>query len=300
MKCLLCAAFLSLAIAAVQVSTGGRVFDFWNSPHVSYGPGIFANRNHQALFLGMTIAAIWWIAGRTSRSHRWPAITSTLLLLIGVISTGSRAGMILSLLLTVGGILLFDEKVRSSSLRFKAAWAIGASTMLLFLAFVNLRVAESLLRFNAVEDDLRWTFWRGTWKAAKAFFPSGSGYGTFVDAYGLYETIDDLSLTYANRAHSEYLEYLLEGGLPFAIALAVALTLLLLRFKRLLQKRDKLSSTNLQSLGGLWTVAVLLHSIVDYPARTPAVLTLFALGLAQFFTDDDAVAVMGKRHDQKI
>lgn len=295
LKCLLGVALFSLALGAVQVSTGGRTFDFWNSPHAVYGPGIFANRNHQALFLGMTIAAIWWMAGQAAILHRMLAIALTLVLLIGVILTGSRAGMVLTLLLTIGGIWMFDEKSRSGSRRWKAGWIAVASAVLATLAFVNLRVGQSLSRFNAVEDDLRWTFWRGTWNAAQAFFPGGSGYGTFVDAYALYETIDDLSPTYANRAHNEYLEYLVEGGLPFLIASTGALALLLLRTYRLFCRRDRSSSTPLQSLGALWTAAVLLHSLVDYPARTPAILTLFALGLALFFTDDGAVENDGRK-----
>ncbi len=289
LKCLLCVAFFSLALAAVQVSTDGRAFDFWNSPHASYGPGIFANRNHQALFFGMTIAAIWWMAGQAAIFPRWLAITFTLMLLIGVISTGSRAGMILTLLLFVGSLLVFDERTWSSSRRFKAGWIAVGSAVLAWLAFANLRVGHSLSRFNAVEDDLRWTFWRGTWKAVEAFFPAGSGYGTFVDAYAFYETIDDVSPVYANRSHNEYLELLLEGGLPFVVALAGALTLLILRTHQLFSRRDILSSTRLPLLGALWTAAILLHSFVDYPARTPAILTLFALGLALFFTDNDVV-----------
>jgi O-antigen ligase len=295
LRCLLCIAFFSLALAAVQVSTGGRTFDFWNSPHAPYGPGIFANRNHQALFFGLTIAAIWWMAGQAAFFHRWLAITFTLMLLIGVISTGSRAGMILALLLTVGSILIFDEKAWSSSRRFKASLLLGGSAILAWLAFANLRVGHSLSRFNAIEDDLRWTFWRGTWKAVEAFFPGGSGYGTFVDAYALYETIDDVSPTYANRAHNEYLEFLLEGGLLFLVALAGALTLLILRTYRLFRRRGVASSTRLHLLGALWTAAILLHSLVDYPARTPAILTLFALGLAVFFTDDDVDCAKGGR-----
>src|SRR5262249_12180691 len=62
-------------------------------------------------------------------------------------------------------------------------------------------------------QDARIVFARNTIDLAKAFMPFGSGMGTFPSVYALFENPQDALLeTYANRAHNDLLELMLEAG----------------------------------------------------------------------------------------
>ena len=117
--------------------------------------------------------------------------------------------------------------------------------------------------------------------AAKAFWPLGSGMGTFVPVYGIFEQPEDVHLNfYVNHAHNDLLEVWLEAGVA-GLAFIGAFVLWLLRRIYVLWWRN--ASTGFREtdllLARAASIAVLLllmHSLVDYPLRTGAMMTLFA------------------------
>lgn len=293
-------ALASLPVAAIQISSGGHTFDFWNSPHILNGPGFFANRNHQALFLGLASATVWWLAARWSvSSSRAPdktrsfALLCSFALLLGAVVTGSRAGAVLALGSTMIAIMLFHRSSRRIGIA--TAWIVAGifALGLAALAMFNDIVAGTLNRFEAIDTDTRWQLWATTWVAAKEFFPFGSGYGTFIRVYSMVEPLDQITPAYANHAHNEYLELLLEGGFPFAIGLTLFLAVFAKRLIAIYRHREIPSS--LAPLGALWTVAFLMHSLVDYPVRTPSLLAIFAMGLAMTFAEHGEHTAHGSR-----
>ena len=62
-------------------------------------------------------------------------------------------------------------------------------------------------------EDSRLSFIRPYDRSAKAYMPLGSGLGTFVPVYAIFEKPGDTALnSYVNRAHNDVLELWLETG----------------------------------------------------------------------------------------
>ncbi|MFI2901517.1 O-antigen ligase family protein, partial [Klebsiella aerogenes] len=57
----------------------------------------------------------------------------------------------------------------------------------------------------------------------RIYFPAGSGFGGFDTIFRVHEPYALLKPTYFNHAHNDWLEILLDGGLPAALLLVVAL-----------------------------------------------------------------------------
>ena len=72
-------------------------------------------------------------------------------------------------------------------------------------------IAERLSQ--TLSSDLRWPLVSITANAAKDYLPFGSGIGTFAPIYQRYEPLEYLQESYVNRAHNDWLETWLEGGL---------------------------------------------------------------------------------------
>lgn len=91
--------------------------------------------------------------------------------------------------------------------------------------------------------------------------------GNFASAFGPFERLETIDATRPNRAHSEYLEYLLEAG---ALAPAVVLIGLLCLWNaaRGAPWRGPLAAPRLFALAGLGALA--LHAILEYPLRNMA------------------------------
>lgn len=79
----------------------------------------------------------------------------------------------------------------------------------------------------------------------------GFGLGTWPTAYPAYALFDDG--LFANQAHNDWAQWAVEGGLPLAAVMAVFALLL--------------GRMAWNSLWGFGLVALLLHSIVDYPMQ---------------------------------
>jgi O-antigen ligase len=62
--------------------------------------------------------------------------------------------------------------------------------------------------------------------------------------------------TFANQAHSDWLQWTAEGGIPFGIALATLFCWCV--------------APAFRSVWGLGVIAVFLHAAVDYPFSRPA------------------------------
>ena len=89
--------------------------------------------------------------------------------------------------------------------------------------------------------------------------------------------IGDDRRTYVNHAHNDYLELALEGGMPAILLMIAFLAWWSLRAFAIWR------SPNAAELGRaacIASAAILLHSLVDYPLRTAAIATIFAMALA--------------------
>lgn len=228
---------------------------------------IFANENHLSTLVFALIPLIAWRMLSVAR-RPFSYLLVVAFLLVFLFAVGSRAGMSISLGISLFALFWFFAKDTSPYLKL----------IILALALAGLGyVAYSLQGFSSLEGDLRTGFFRNTWTAIQDFWLFGSGLGTFQMVYPLYEPSEEIIHLYANQAHNDYLQILLETGI-FGIALVgMFYGLALLAFSH-----SKLSQAAMISI-----LAIALHSIVDYPLRTMAVGIVFAYLAALVFSREE-------------
>jgi O-antigen ligase len=302
---------VSVFLGLLQVSQGAssplRFFEFTN---LTEAVGFFANRNHlAALLYALTLIAAAWTINATfdaqSGGARYDAATIAALLasftaLIIFVSAQSiarsRAGLGLTIVAIFGALALasLDRRLDRRSLTHEGRRRspgltpvnvlLGAVGIAFFFA-VQFALYRMLERFGSDPlEDARIPFARNTIEAAKAYMPFGSGMGTFVPVYGIFEKPQDVLVnTYANHAHNDFLELWLESGLVGIVLGGAFVAWWLRRSMKIWQrapvgdgKADKILARAATLIIGL----LLVHSFVDYPLRTGAMMAVMAFACA--------------------
>jgi len=279
---------LSVLLGLAQLK-GGETSSlrFYPITNTQDSVGFFANRNHYASLLCCVIPfVVAWATGLNDagRRERVPGLIASALfyiaLVVGIAMARSRAGIFLGAFATVGSFILYSF----NSAAAKAAGSRGRA--LVGLVVLCGIIAAFQFGFNGIVDrfasdplaDLRFTIADITIRAAQTFQPYGSGLGTFVPVYQMFETPDALVISYINHAHDDWLELWLEGGWA-ALAIAAAFVAWF-GYRVVVIWRAPLVDKPLDwALRRASTIAVLilmLHSGSDYPLRTTALMTLFA------------------------
>ena len=157
------------------------------------------------------------------------------------------------------------------------SWIAAALSVALVLIIApialagNSRLARVAERFD-VTGDARFPLWQDAIRAIDGYWPFGSGIGTFPVAFQPFESQELLDPGFANRAHNDYFEILLEMGI-FAVPLLVGgLIFLFVMIRRAFHLSQQDHSAQIFAVGTLAIVA--LHSIVDYPLRNMALACL--------------------------
>lgn len=250
--------------------------------------GTFANRNHFALFLAMgcLLTPSWAFLNGRSLSWRAPvAIGLLVLFVLTILATGSRAGLILGLLALSIGLLLVRREIKRALGRYPT-WAFpvlvaGAATMIVVVVMVSVAAdrAVSISRVLAVDpaQDMRSRGLPTVLGMIRTYFPFGTGVGTFDPMFRIHEPFALLKFTYFNHAHDDYLEVVLDAGLPGLLTLVAGLSWWAwASVKSWLNVGDK--DDALPRLGSAILLLVIVASIFDYPGRTPMIMAMTVLG----------------------
>jgi O-antigen ligase len=265
---------------------------FYEITNLFRAVGFFANSNHNAAFLYSAIPfAMAWAIALVLEHRRNRTIGLVLLLLltvtiiIGMAVTESRAGMALLLVAGLSGLLVAWRHDQGRSRRRLLRFAIGANVVVFILAFqFGFTAFMQRVEGQAIED-IRWPVARITSQAAIANMPFGTGFGTFVPVYERFAPRTLLADTYVNRAHNDWLELWLTGGAP-AIILAIgflawfAAATFRLWSSGGQQPEAPVLDLALAQAASIVIVLLMLHSVVDYPLRIPALSVLFAMACA--------------------
>lgn len=279
-KLLLALGLLHLLLGIVQVASEGR-FLLYDVPNVNFLLGLFSNKNHSGLFIA-TLFPIGFVALSGDRGwHRGRlsfALAAAVVLFAALILTFSRAGLFFGLFAFTSLLLLANEQ------RFERAGRRAAIAALIALAllavFASTDVAtQALGRFGGIGSDPRWLFWSWSAQLIPAYFPVGSGIGSFPEVFKTMEQLSWVKPTYLNHAHSDYLEQLIEVGVAAPILWALVLSMLAGPFGRAWRERHR-SAGKAALMGALIVVLTLIHSSFDYPLRRPALAAVFVVALA--------------------
>ena len=114
--------------------------------------------------------------------------------------------------------------------------------------------------------------------------PLGSGLGTFVPVYAMFEKPEDVKDTYVNRAHNDILEVWLEAGVLGLALIGLFVIWLVRRSVEIWRSAPAPGASELDwSLVRAATIVpalVLVHSLVDFPLRTGAMMAIMAFACA--------------------
>lgn len=269
----------SIALGALQVVGGAYLYTITN-----YGVavGFFANGNHNATLLLVCIPFLAALQATLLRRKSSPRSVSAIRLMttslyamvvVGLLINASLAGIGLCVPVAMTTWLLFGRQrpaIRRGLLIANLLVSVGTVVTIAIGPFGN-----NLFGQQADSAGLsRQTSFKLTWQAAGEYFPFGSGVGSFQPVYRTQEPLDTVSTTYMNHAHSDWLEILLETGLCGMVLASMFLVWWLRRARAILtaQEPDYVARAAIIAIA-----AILLHSIVDYPLRTAAISSVFAV-----------------------
>lgn len=268
----------SILLGALQVANGPRswpyLYDITNAGAV----GVFANRNHMGTLLlvsipfGTALMVSTRAQGSGSRQGRLAlGIAGLVLVVVGIALNGSVAALALALPVLLASAALVPAAVRWR----RVALPIAAVALIGGVVIVGTNpipsVATDLGAAESVQS--RGQMWSTTETAIRDTFPLGTGLGTFEQVYRQYEQPGQITRSYVNHAHNDYLELALELG-----AAGIVLMVLFLAWWAIAAVR--VWTTPLSSAFGraatIASAVILAHSIVDYPLRTAAISAVFA------------------------
>ena len=263
------------------------------------GPtGFLSNRNHHALTLAMAIplAATVIQPGLVRRGGAQIALIvalgCVLFFAMAVLIAGSRGSLAAAALGLVAAVLPLRATIAelpSVQRRWLVAGAIGtvaAITAVSVLILVQSDRALAIIRLwgTSAQEELRWRTVRPILDIAMAYFPLGTGYGTFDPAFRAAEPLSLLKPTYLNEAHNEPLQLLMEGGVAGVALMLAGIVGIVRAAVAACAAAGRVRAYAL--LGCVMLVQLAMVSLFDYPLRTP-LLGSFAI-LAFFWLRDAA------------
>lgn len=273
-----------ILLGYLQISSGRLGQSTWYLYEITnFGSavGLFANRNHMGTLLLMALPFVvaLFFAGNQAADRRTTSLmiigaAGMITILLGIAVNGSLAAVALAVPVIAASALLVPglRRIRAFVI---AAVAIALVAALIFLA--SSPVQPKLTGETTSSFEGRWEIWGRTWAAIESSFPLGTGLGSFEAVYATFEPAQDITRTYVNHAHNDYLQLLLEGGIP-AVALAIVF------FVWWLGRAGRVLATPVTNrfagAAAIASGAVLAHSVVDYPLRTTAIAAVFGFCLA--------------------
>jgi O-antigen ligase len=269
---------ISATLAVMQTVSGADIPQpLYSTSTDGSAVGLFANRNHQALFLATMFPMLANLAadvrpasssadGRMPRMILIPLLAAAcaLCLMPLLLITGSRAGLALGLTAILTMPLFFLRKPSRTVwiLRSRSSanapglrlWAtrprralLVASSLLLIVGIVWAVLAtayasgrtEAFDRFrsSSIVDDMRFRALPTIWSMLGHYWPLGSGAGTFEKAYFVAEPDSLLGAVYMNHAHNDWLEVGVTTGIAGVCLLVAAILAFAVRSYRIVKAR---------------------------------------------------------------
>lgn len=276
------AAIVGVLLGAAQLASGSDHLYVWSWTRAGSVNGFFANRNHLASSLLVTLpfAVIFGAATLRRRDRRtsplWFGALFAGLVVVALAAIRSRAGITLFAPVMMFSLLaawIAAGRGRPGPALLILVGAVGAA----LTAVAVLALPPILARFDTDgAPEARFERWPLVAETAQTYLPLGSGLGSFDAVYRSVEPLEELDSTYFNQAHNEYLEIWLEAGW---VGIVGILAFLVWYFRRswTAWKAPPSREGDLQRAASIAIAVLLLHSVGDYPLRTVTMAVMFAL-----------------------
>jgi hypothetical protein len=282
----------SAVLGLMQLAAGGVALHLYTASTSDSPVGLFANPNHHAAFLAALLPTIGTSAGLPLRDGTRPgpvlgiALGAAVLMLLALLLTGSRMGLLLAVIGSAGAVAAFRAgggRLPGHGRRRRLA-ALGLGTMLLVAIGGAALKGGAIQRFASTDrmSEIRLLTLKPLLRTAAAYMPLGAGFGTFDPVYRRFEPDALLSTIYLNEAHDEPMQIAIEGGVPALVLLALFLlwwTRAAWRIARWPGRASRRRSLAIAALSA--TVVLMMASLVDYPLRTPLAGMVFALACVE-------------------
>ena len=238
---------LLAAIALAQEATANGLM-YWRYKPVDEGPppfGPFVNRNHFATWAVLAIPMCLGYLTAHSSAHRqrdgtllpWrrrvvlffdgramALTTAACLLLVALVMTLSRSGLLGIVTAAAAGVLL--RALRQSSNGRAIWWIGGGGAAVVALTVAQLSPATLGMRLSTfrISAGNRMLIWNDTIPILRDFWLTGTGAGTYLTSMLVYQRTSPGWLY--NQAHNHYVQVASEGGLLVGIPVFIGLAVL--------------------------------------------------------------------------
>jgi len=240
--------FALSVLATVQMFTsGGKIFWLFPSGYTDFVMGPFVNRNQYAAFVEMILPIALWQALRGRQAFANCAMAAAML--ASVVAAASRAGSVLVCAEVAAVLLLAWARGMVPGGLIARGFAAFAAIAIILTAITGWQGLRQRLSLPDPAD--RHEFLVSSLAMLRDRPAIGFGLGDWARAYPRYALFDDG--TYANHAHDDWLEWAVEGGLPFV---AILLSLFVMA-----------APAALRSVWGIGLLSVWAHCLVDYPLQ---------------------------------
>ncbi|KLI63710.1 O-antigen ligase family protein [Aurantiacibacter marinus] len=300
-------AFLGVVQLALPSADNLYFYDITNN---GSAVGLFANRNHNAIFCGIALLAAIDRLQEEWGGSDWPfrigGASIAALLVIGILVNASRAGLlVLVLVFALTSIRQFimlrsGDGYGKGSVALRLLYAVlpvaGAAILAAMLFAQNRLTGLTRLVEQDPLGEQRTQLLPYFWQMLQDYMPWGAGFGAFEQAYRTIEPAETLGPRYLNQAHNDWIQFFIEGGAFAAVILVLFAVLILRAAVKMVRSGSSGTAGRRQTLLALMLLALFAAgSLVDYPLRTPLAMIFAVYCLATVLRPvsgtDDALQV---------
>ncbi len=265
----------SVVFGLLQIMGGPRsVFYLYRITNDTSPVGLFANRNHHALLLSISILAAGWLISneilrRNGRPLVVPALAASIVLfLLFTLVIGSRMGLICGAASTIMAYAVVRWSYRFRAKPINQARTLQRGRHRSSDRFgVARRIALNVLPLVLIVG------------LGILFYFSGRDNTVGRLFQGIVEPDALLREAYFNQAHNDWFQIVIEGGLPAVLIFAGGAIWILLQLVSAARARGvPLRGEMAETVTVAATFAVLISgAAVDYPLRVPSIMMVAAI-----------------------
>jgi O-antigen ligase len=231
----------------------GNAYGLFPTGYHDFVMGPIVYHTHFAAFIETILPIALCLAFNGARQH-YAYLGISAVLLAAVVVSASRGGLIIAFAeVLVVLVLLYRQKPKAGK-GLSLGVLVLVSVTALFTLIVGFATASERFYTEALTLG-RLQFAASTLHMIAVHPLIGWGLGTWPAVYPAFATFDPGVLV--NQAHSDWLQWTAEGGLPVGLAM---LSLAIWCFK-----------PAVRSVWGIGVIAVLIHAAFDYPFSRPAI-----------------------------